>query len=507
MTEQSNQTPQPGAGTAAGLWSELDGLRQEVLSRAETYAQYTIPTLFMPQGQNTDTDASGHTWQSVGAQAVNNLATRLMLALFAPSRPFLRLDPTDEYAEAARLAGVSEADLRTILAEGERKTVKTLDRLALRPKLYELLKQLIVAGNVLAVFNRAESLLRVMSLRYFCVKRDVQGRVLKVVIKESVCLDELEQGIQDQVTEVPDDKIVDFYILVERQPDGKYKVSQHVGNQHFTSFDKTYTEQDCPYKVLTWSLSDEANYGTSLVGDYEGDFAALTKYSSALVTAGILASEFRWLVSAASGTRPEDFEDSENGQALSGEKDAVTLLNAAGEVADAMQVQQSVIADYVNRIGRGFIMASSVTRDAERVTAQEIRLLANELENGLGGGYSRLAVDLQIPMGHFLLAMNKITVDGKSLELTVVTGLDALSRNGDLENLQGWLADVQSLGAAPPLALERLKMDVVLADLATPRGIDAKKYLRSDEEVQGERNDGTARDVAVKTATQGAPSA
>ena len=88
MAEQDNK---PGAKGASGIWAELSALKSNVLRNAETFASYTLPSLFMPEGQNTDKDKSNHTWQSVGAQAVNNLATRLMLALFAPSRPFLRL--------------------------------------------------------------------------------------------------------------------------------------------------------------------------------------------------------------------------------------------------------------------------------------------------------------------------------------------------------------------------------------------------------------------------------
>lgn len=506
--EYGNEPKKQGA---SGLWSELHALRSNVLWQAEKCASYTIPALFMPEGQNTDKDKSSHTWQSVGAQAVNNLSTRLMLALFAPSRPFLRLDATPEYLAQAQAAGVTEETVKNILAQGERATVKTLDSLAIRPKLFELLKQLIVVGNVLAIFDRKNKMVRVVNLRHFCVKRNVVGQVLKMIFKESVCLDELPKAVQEQATDVPDDKIVDYYIISERQEDGRYKVSQHLGEQHLKDFDKTYSEEECPYKVLTWTLSDEANYGTSLVSEYEGDFAALTNASQAYVVAGVLASEFRWLISAASATRVEDFEQSENGDALAGEKDSINLVNAAGEVAGAMQAQAAQIAEYVNRIGKGFILASSITRNAERVTAEEIRLLANDLENGLGGGYSRLAVDLQRPMGFFLLALNgqANTVDGKRIELTVVTGLDALSRNGDLENLQGWLADVAQLAAAPPLALERLRMDVLLQDLATPRGIDAKKYVKSQDEVTDERTDQTARNVvetqAGRAPQQGAP--
>lgn len=488
---------------AEDIWSELDGLKSVVMRRAEQHAKFTIPELMLESGQNTDQGDGGRLWQSIGAQLVNNLSTRLMLALFAPSRPFIRLDPAEEYAAAAKRAGVTEDVLRQILSQGEKKVVKTLDNLALRPKLYELLKHLIVVGNVLAVMDRDERLLRVMSLRYFCVKRDVVGRLHTLVIREQVCLDELPPEAQAVAENAKDDDKVDYYVLVKRDyGTGKYKVTEWVGKNMIPGSESNYTEDECPYRVLTWALADDANYGTSLVGSYEGDFAAVEQASAAMIVAAVLASEFRWLVNVASGTRVEDWSDSANGAFIPGVKDGVILVNAASEVGAAMQAQMTVIKEYVNRLGRGFIMTSAITRDAERVTAEEIRLLAGELENGLGGGYSRLAVDLQRPLGLFLMALNKFKVKDKEVELTVVTGLDALSRNGDLENLRGWLDDIMKLNSAGPQITEPLNLPVIYRDLATPRGIDATEYLKDPETIANERDEQAAREVATTQASQ-----
>ncbi len=496
--------------TAEEWWSKLDALKSVVLRRAEQHAKYTVPELMLESGQNTDQGDGGRLWQSVGAQLVNNLSTRLMLALFAPSRPFIRLDPADEYAAAAKAAGVTEDVLRQILSQGEKKVVKTLDNLALRPKLYELLKHLIVIGNVLAIMDREEKLLRIMSLRHYCVKRDVAGRLHTLVIKETVPLDELPE--EAQAVAVPgadDDDSTDYYILVQRDPKAKdnarYKASEWVGPTMIPGSERTFSEDDNPYRVLTWTLADDANYGTSLVGAYEGDFAAVESASASMIVAAVLASEFRWLVNVASGTRVEDWQDSANGAFIPGVKDGVILVNAAGEVAAAMQAQMLVIKEYVNRLGRGFIMTSAVTRDAERVTAEEIRLLAGELENGLGGGYSRLAVDVQRPFGLFLMALNNFKVNNKEVELTVVTGLDALSRNGDLENLRGWLDDIMKLNAAGTEITEPLNLPAIYRDLASPRGIDATEYLRPQEDIEASRDQAAAREVAQTRATQGEP--
>lgn len=501
------------ARDGAAEWQRLDGFASEVLRRAEVAAQYTLPSLFLEEGQSTDRGDGARLWQSIGAQLVNHLATRLMLALFAPSRPFIRLDPTPQASAWASENGISEDAMRQELSLAERKVVKSLDRLALRPKLFEWLKHLIVVGNVLTIRDSNNAFLRILSLRHWRVKRDVLGRVHTLVIRERVLRDELSPDMQDIGGQTPvgaDPGYVDYYVVVKRDYSAskqrRFLVSEWVNSSKVPadrmSYSESYDEDECPFLVTTWGLSDEADYGTSHVMDYEGDFAGVTTLSAAQVTAGVLASEFRWLVNPAAGARPEDFTNSENGAFIPGVKDAVTLVNAAGEVAQAMQAQAAMVKEYTNRLGRAFIFLAAVTRDAERVTAEEIRMLANELETGLGGGYSRLAVDVQRPLALFLLALEKIKIRGRDLELTVVTGLDALSRQGDLENLKGWLQDIMTLQAAGEPVTEPLNLSAIYRDLASPRGVDASKYLKTDDQIREARDERSAREIAQRQGVQ-----
>jgi len=50
------------------------------------------------------------------------------------------------------------------------------------------------------------------------------------------------------------------------------------------------------------------------------------------------------------------------------------------------------------RISQAFLLAGSVTRDGERVTAKEIQYMINELEDSLGGIYSILSQEFQLPL-------------------------------------------------------------------------------------------------------------
>ena len=59
-----------------------------------------------------------------------------------------------------------------------------------------------------------------------------------------------------------------------------------------------------------------------------------------------------------------------------------------------------------DRLSQAFLLNSSVQRNAERVTAEEIKFVASELESTLGGIYGVLTQEFQQPL--LKLIMNKM---------------------------------------------------------------------------------------------------
>lgn len=489
---------------AQSTWTRLDGQRQSMIRRLEKLAGYTLPHLMLPDGWDANQDGAAHDFQSLGAQAVNHLATKLMLSMFAPTRPFMRLDPTAELKKRAKEEEFPEEDLANLLAQGERLAVKELDSMAARPKLFDLFKNLIVLGNsVLILPEEAETEEpRVLGLRRFCVKRSLDGKLHTLVMREQVKKDELSEDAQALVPGKQSQSPVCYYVVVRRNAGDKYEVTHWVDEHQVTSKGtKTYSEEDLPYRVIAWNLADYADYGTGLCEEYMGVLAALSTVSAAAIKCAVLASEFRWLANPAGMTRPEDFNNSENGECLPGVEGDLSLVQAAAEVANALSVQRQLAQDYANVIGRGFLMAGAVTRDAERVTAEEIRMIAQELETGLGGAYSRLAVDVQLPLGRYLLRRIKLNIKGSEIKPTIVTGLDALSRNGDLEALKAYISDVAQITVLPEQVLRYLPMSVILKDLATGRGLDGNRYSNDAPTAAASQQQEDQRQVAVDTAT------
>src|SRR5690606_11935221 len=371
-------------------------------------------------------------------------------------------------------AGLTGLDLADSLAAAETEAWKGIDRESgMRPKLYEGLTHLVVTGNVLQ--DTSGDTMRMSGLKNYVVKRNQNGKVIEVIHRECLAFDELVEEVQAIIpNKKPDDK-VEFYRWV-RLHNGKYHMTQWVDKQVLPkAFNGIWPEDQLPLRPLTWDLADNNDYGTGLVEDYQGDFAALSMMSQAMIEAGIMASEFRWLVNPAGVTKPEDLERSRNGQALPGQQGDINLVNSG--VSNVVPHLQAVAADYINRIGRGFLLSSAVTRDAERVTAEEIRMQAEELETSLGGAYSRIAVDLQTPLAYYLLRKVKFKLNGTAIIPSIVTGLDALSRSGDLVNLMMFLSDLSSVDGLSPETKQKLNLDRVIRALAAGRGLSATEYI------------------------------
>ncbi len=461
-------------------WQALSGIKESLVLRCERYASLTISKICLPDGFDELSTDQTHDYQSIGAQATNGLTNKIMLALFAPSRPFFRADAGEKTQKALMQNGMTEQDIQRTLGAIERKAVKSLDAKGQRPKLYQLIKHLIVTGNALLILGKDG--MRVIGIKHYCVKRCADGKVHTIIIREEVKFDELEQAAQEAVTAKysPDSKVEHYRWIVLNHDTGDYEMTQRVGSDRLPAqFDGKWPEDKLPYRVLTWDLADESDYGTGLVEEYSGDLEALSVLSEAVVNGSVLGSEFRWLLDPTSMASVEDVRDSENGDVLPGKKDDLSM--AQGGNPSAIATANQVMERYERRVSYGFLLNIGMTRDAERVTAEEIRMTANELETAFGGTYSVIANNIQKPVALWLLEDIGVP-KGFDIELSIITGLDALSRNADLENLALALGDLAKIALLPPELQGRIKYKPIADYIGNGRGIDLASFLKTEEE-------------------------
>ena len=109
-------------------------------------------------------------------------------------------------------------------------------------------------------------------------------------------------------------------------------------------------------------------------------------------------------------------------------------------------------------------------------------MTAQELETSYGGVYSTLAGSLQKPVARWLFDAIKLDLNGADLEVTIVTGLDALSRNGDLENFRMAMGDMAAVVNVPPELAARMKWEDVASFIGQGRNIDLSRFIMTDAE-------------------------
>lgn len=471
--------------TASSEWHRLNSLRTGLIDRAERLSEITLPQVCPDDTYDTGLDALTNGVTSLGAQLVTNLDNKLMMAMFPASRPFFRLAMSEaDTQDLIDKTGLTLDLLTDSLAQGERDALLQLEMSGGREGLYEAMNHLIVVGNIL-MDTRDKDTLVFHHLKEYVVQRDSKGVPLDIILKQEVCVRELSG---DAVSYLPghyfDDphQKVCRYTWLCRQGD-RYILSEWLDDVRLPDkFGGRYKIGEEPLHALTWRLPLKQHYGVGRVEEYFCDLGAYEGTSEALADGAILASQFRWALNPTGMTRPEDFQNAENGSVIPGNANDLGLIfaNIGQQLGTVLTISQV----YERRLGAGFLMNSAVTRDAERVTAEEIKLQAQELESTLGGVYSRVARDIQIPIANWLLKKANLSIKGTKIRPVVITGLDALSRNADLERLLQFLSNITSLSQIPPQVRLRLQESNVITDIAAGLGINTKRYVASDDEVQ-----------------------
>ena len=111
--------------------------------------------------------------------------------------------------------------------------------------------------------------------------------------------------------------------------------------------------------------------------------------------------------------------------------------------------------------------------------------MASDLEQSLGGVYSVLSQEFQAPLARLILNGLK-DVDMGGFEFIVVTGVDALGRNNDLEKLMQFTKVLQATGLQEAIA-QRINIDNLINDLTTASSLPTGRYVKSQEQIAQEQ--------------------
>jgi hypothetical protein len=477
-----------GNGSIANRYAQLEAARSAFLQRARDAAELTIPTLVPPEGHNGSSEYTTP-YQSVGSRGVNNLASKLLLTLLPPNSPFFRLT-IDDY-DLAQVAGPdARGAVEEALGRIERAGLSEIEGSAVRVPVFEALKQMVVAGNALVYMPKNEGM-KVYRLDRYVVKRDSMGNVLEIITKETVSPLMLDERIRELLTDPEDrnNKDYDLYTYVCRKGK-KWEVYQEVQGIEIPGSRGSYPMDRCPFMPLRFTRIDGEDYGRGFVEEYIGDLKSLEALTQAIVEGSAASAKVLFLVRPNGTTKAKNLAQSPNGAIVAGDANDVSTLQVqkAGDFRVAMDTARTI----TERLSFAFLLNSSVQRNAERVTAEEVRYMAQELETALGGVYSILSQEFQMPLVKLILGrlesqgkMPKMPKD--TVKPTIVTGMEALGRGQDLNKLATFLQYLQPLGAE--VIAQEMNIDDYIDRLGASLGIDTNGLIKSPEQKAQEQQE------------------
>jgi hypothetical protein len=471
--------------SAKALYSSLEGHRYQYLDRARQCSKLTLPYVMPEEGFGAHSRLDTP-FQGVGARGVNNLASKLLLALLPPNAPFFRLnvDTFKLQEEGAPLELITE--IEASLQSVEEAVMAEISRESYRTGLHEALKQLIITGNSL-VYLPDSGGMRVFRLDRYVVKRDPMGNVTQIVTRENLSFKTLPEEMQQIVgDDVDADGNVSLYTAILLNDSNKWEIFQDINDTRVPNSEGAYEKDKSPFIPLRFSRVDGENYGRGYVEEYLGDLQSLESLTRAIVEGSAAAAKVLFLVNPNGTTRQRVLAEAPNGAIVQGSANDVTTLQL--QKGSDFQVAQVTMNEIKDRLGHSFLLTSGVVRNAERVTAEEIRMLSQELETAIGGLYSLLSNELQIPLvNRIMSAMNKSKrlpkLPKDIVNPVIITGVEALGRGNDLQKLDLFLAGAAQV-VGPQAVAEYVNVGEYFKRRATSLGIKTQGLVKSDEEIQ-----------------------
>lgn len=485
------------AVTAASRYEQLRLEREQFLERAYTCAELTIPGL-LPRNGTAAGAKLPEPWQSTGADGTNNLASKLLLVLFTP--PWFRLDVSDFLIEQMDTQDSGDSEdgslkdkIQSALAKTEKAVFDKMEVKGTRAVRFEVLQHLIVTGNAL-VFEAPDGSEKFFALDKYVVCRDVAGNPLEIVVKETLAKESLPDKARMLVKPKPvgdytdkngNERNIDLYTWVRR---GKrnWQVFQEIDGQRVPDSFGTYPLDKPSWLALRWRRVSGESYGRGHVEEYIGALKSHDSATESIVKFGAAASKIVFGVKETGTTDADKLADADSGEVIDGDlENDVTVLQL--EKSQDFGVLASVDDRMQKKLEKAFLLASSVQRDAERVTAEEIRAMIGQLEETLGGVYAILSEEWQRPLVvRYMLNMQKLgelpPMPDKTVKPTILTGLDGLGRNSDMNRLDAFISGVEQL-FGPQVVPQYVNVGEYMRRRATALGIDAKGLVRSDSEV------------------------
>jgi hypothetical protein len=508
-------------GPAEQRYEKLRSDRDIWLSRARRSCRLTLPWL-VPAANDPDQgqpETYPLPWNDIGAEGHQHLASRWLLAVMPASETFFKYT-IDEKQRAtlisdARQAGTPEADIAKSMVEFDRgllaleqSVLREINSSADRAVALEAMVHLIGPGNIV-LYDDEQDGLTCYHLNRYCIRRDPMGRPLELVICESFTEDSLPKVVAEHLGLLKDEESEDYspdplasnkvmdeedvikvYTHVEWDyTKGKVKWCQECKGEEIDGQDKEVDIEISPWMPLRATRIDSCDYGPGYIE--ARCLAALQtaeSLSQALTEGAMIAAESKNVVRPGGATSIKDLVACRNGGYVIGHPDDVKELGSDGRRGQGLVVAEARLQRVEASLKRAFMMSN--VRDSERTTAEEIRMVALQMDEGQVGIYSILTTEFQYPYTnrklHVLLRQGKIQLPEDLVKPVVSVGLAAVGRGNDLEKMMRFIQGLEALAkiVGPDEVAARVDVSDAITRLSNGLGLESIDLVLSEEKVK-----------------------
>lgn len=488
---------------------ELEVIRKPISDRAEKYSEFTIPSI-LPKSTFKEKDELKQNWSSLPAQGVNHLTNKVMFAMMPPNQGFSRFKVGGEILNES--SDTEKKEIEQKLFQMDSNVVDFVENNNIRVPVSQAIKDSIVTGNSLLYMptkmkkgnNKA---IKVFKLNNYVIKRDGYGNVLRIISKEIISPLVLPEGIREQFLDEDGNEQsedVFLYTKTDLNEDGtKWLLSQSVNDTEIEETKQELSLDDNPFVPLRWEAISGESYGRAMIENVFADIENLHDFVKAIRSYGAAATNFKVLVKPNGKTKKSTIETSPIGAIIDGDENDVGILQVAA--MNSLTVVTEMKNDIQSSLSRMFLLNSAIQRQAERVTAEEIRFMAQELDTIFGNIFSLLSQELLLPLINrvvkILTSQNILPKLPKEIKPVIVTGLDAISRNNDIAKLNNWNVSMSNTFGQDTVS-QRLDFDAVGKLYGNGYGLDTGTILKGEEKIKEENELRNQQETAQKIAPE-----
>lgn len=458
--------------------------RKPYEDRARLISEISLPYVMRALGASQTQALNKSASQSFNGRQINNLKSKMGMALLPPATSSFRLKP-DPIAMVQLFQGNEKAieTIRQQLSLNTDAINSEIENQQIRSSLFDMLLQQIVVGSVVVEKNERKGI-TIFPLRSFVVNLDSQGEPL------AMCIVEKLQMLPDGITPKEEKDEYDLYTLLALDKDtNKWIMKQDIDGE-IVGKEITYSDYDSlPFRYFGWNWLQGDKYHRPFAEDYYPDMLQVDKLAKLNTEGAVVAAKTVILVNQRGGrTRKSDVVKAANGAVIDGSSDDITAFQL-GKNFD-FQVSNAREAVIKKELQANFLDTGSVQRDAERVTAEEIRVMAQQLEaSTLAGVYSKMA--LKWSKWIVTKVMDELKIKFDAVDVSVLTGLDALGRSQEAQKQDNFMQRVTQLQLN-----HWISESEVLQRYAAFDGINTVNLLKTTETVKKEQQQ--AQDAAAK---------